>query len=94
MSKRVGIAAASVGVISFVAYCIYFDRKRRSAPDFKKRLRERKYIALRMNIASVNNSCGTYFVSEWYFMVKICFFLSTVLPHITKMFSTMLIFFL
>ena len=33
-----------VGVASIlVGYCIYFDKKRRSHPDFKKKLRERKY---------------------------------------------------
>lgn len=26
----------------FIAYCIYFDRKRRSDPQFKERLRERR----------------------------------------------------
>lgn len=39
------VAAASAGV-SFIAYCIYFDRKRRSDPDFPKKLRERKYLFL------------------------------------------------
>lgn len=33
------IAAASAGVV-FVGYCIYFDRKRRSDPQFKQKLRE------------------------------------------------------
>lgn len=33
-----------VGVASIlVGYCIYFDNKRRNAPDFKKKLRERKF---------------------------------------------------
>jgi len=34
-----GVAAGVVGV---VAYCIYFDRKRRADPDFKRKLRERR----------------------------------------------------
>lgn len=36
MGIAVGIASAVVG------YCIYFDNQRRSDPDFKKKLRERK----------------------------------------------------
>lgn len=31
-----GLAAGA----AFVTYCIYFDQKRRSAPDFKKKLKE------------------------------------------------------
>lgn len=36
----VGIAVGIAGI--FVGYCVYFDQKRRSAPDFKKKLRERR----------------------------------------------------
>lgn len=36
----VGIAVGIAGI--FVGYCFYFDQKRRSDPDFKKKLRERK----------------------------------------------------
>ncbi|GFR92302.1 mitochondrial import receptor subunit TOM20 [Elysia marginata] len=36
-----GFAAAGAG-LCFIGYCIYFDKKRRSAPDFKKKLRERR----------------------------------------------------
>ncbi|KAI4502410.1 hypothetical protein M0802_002322 [Mischocyttarus mexicanus] len=33
----------AVGIASiFVGYCFYFDQKRRSDPDFKKKLRERR----------------------------------------------------
>jgi len=35
----IGIAAGICGTL-FIGYCIYFDRKRRSDPDFKKILRE------------------------------------------------------
>ncbi|XP_062502990.1 mitochondrial import receptor subunit TOM20 homolog [Corticium candelabrum] len=28
--------------LAFLGYCIYFDRKRRTAPDFKKKLREKR----------------------------------------------------
>lgn len=41
MSKAaMGIAVGIAGI--FVGYCFYFDQKRRSDPDFKKKLRERK----------------------------------------------------
>ncbi|XP_076224287.1 translocase of outer membrane 20 isoform X2 [Nomia melanderi] len=35
-----GIAVGIAGI--FVGYCYYFDQKRRSDPDFKKKLRERR----------------------------------------------------
>jgi len=37
------VAAVGLGV-SFVGYCVYFDRKRRSAPDFPEKLKASKYI--------------------------------------------------
>lgn len=40
----VGIAVGIAGI--FVGYCFYFDQKRRSDPDFKKKLRERKSSVL------------------------------------------------
>ncbi|XP_032673298.1 mitochondrial import receptor subunit TOM20 homolog [Odontomachus brunneus] len=41
MSKAVvGLAVGIAGI--FVGYCFYFDQKRRSDPDFKKKLRERR----------------------------------------------------
>ena len=39
-SKTV-IIAATAGV-AFLGYCVYFDHKRRSAPDFKKKLKEKR----------------------------------------------------
>uniref|UniRef100_A0A665SYG1 Mitochondrial import receptor subunit TOM20 homolog n=2 Tax=Echeneis naucrates TaxID=173247 RepID=A0A665SYG1_ECHNA len=39
--KTSAIAAGVCGAL-LVGYCIYFDRKRRSDPDFKNRLRERR----------------------------------------------------
>ena len=36
----VGIAVGIAGI--FVGYCFYFDQKRRSDPDFKKKLRDRR----------------------------------------------------
>lgn len=38
-SAAIGLGVASVGA-AFIGYCIYFDHKRRSAPDFKQKLRE------------------------------------------------------
>lgn len=39
--SKLGVAAAVCGTM-FVGYCIYFDRKRRTDPEFKKKLRESK----------------------------------------------------
>lgn len=39
--KTSAIAAGVCGAL-FVGYCIYFDRKRRSDPNFKNKLRERE----------------------------------------------------
>jgi len=36
-----GIAVAGAG-ICFIGYCVYFDRKRRSDPDFQTKLKERR----------------------------------------------------
>ena len=40
-SKTVGIMAG-LGAAAFIGYCIYFDHKRRSAPDFKEKLKATK----------------------------------------------------
>uniref|UniRef100_A0A667XJC9 Translocase of outer mitochondrial membrane 20b n=1 Tax=Myripristis murdjan TaxID=586833 RepID=A0A667XJC9_9TELE len=42
MGGRSSTIAAGVCGALFVGYCIYFDRKRRSDPNFKNRLRERE----------------------------------------------------
>lgn len=42
----VGIAVGVAGI--FVGYCFYFDQKRRSDPDFKKKLRERKLLEINL----------------------------------------------
>ena len=35
------VAAVAGGVgLCFLGYCVYFDKKRRSDPDFKRKLRE------------------------------------------------------
>ncbi|XP_045464936.1 mitochondrial import receptor subunit TOM20 homolog [Harmonia axyridis] len=39
----IGIAAGVCGTL-FLGYCIYFDQKRHSDPDFKKKLRERRRL--------------------------------------------------
>lgn len=41
LKSSLGIAAAGAGVC-FIGYCIYFDRKRRSDPQFRRKLRERR----------------------------------------------------
>uniref|UniRef100_A0A4W6CJF5 Translocase of outer mitochondrial membrane 20 n=1 Tax=Lates calcarifer TaxID=8187 RepID=A0A4W6CJF5_LATCA len=42
MSGRTSAIIAGVCGALVIAYCIYFDRKRRSDPRFKEKLRERK----------------------------------------------------
>ncbi|XP_038593197.1 translocase of outer mitochondrial membrane 20 [Micropterus salmoides] len=42
MSGRTSAVIAGVCGALFIAYCIYFDRKRRSDPRFKEKLRERR----------------------------------------------------
>ncbi|TMS23401.1 Mitochondrial import receptor subunit TOM20-like protein, partial [Larimichthys crocea] len=42
MGGKTSALAAGVCGALFVGYCIYFDRKRRSDPNFKNRLRERR----------------------------------------------------
>ncbi|XP_043211018.1 mitochondrial import receptor subunit TOM20 homolog [Amphibalanus amphitrite] len=42
MLSRTTVGIAAVCGTLFMGYCIYFDKKRRSAPDFKKKLREKR----------------------------------------------------
>jgi|ERR1712168_1377835 len=42
MLSRAGTLVAAGAGLCIVGYCLYFDRKRRSAPDFKKKLREKR----------------------------------------------------
>uniref|UniRef100_A0AAQ4NR63 Translocase of outer mitochondrial membrane 20 n=1 Tax=Gasterosteus aculeatus aculeatus TaxID=481459 RepID=A0AAQ4NR63_GASAC len=42
MGGRTSALAAGLCGALLVGYCIYFDKKRRSDPDFKNRLRERR----------------------------------------------------
>jgi hypothetical protein len=39
----IAVGCATVSV-AFIGYCVYFDRKRRSAPDFKEKLRESWFL--------------------------------------------------
>ena len=45
-SKSLGLWAG-IGTAAFLGYCIYFDRKRRSHPDFRRKLREKRKAANR-----------------------------------------------
>lgn len=38
------VTAAGLAAAAFVGYCIYFDHKRRSAPDYKQKIRESKHL--------------------------------------------------
>jgi len=40
-SKSLGLWAG-IGTAAFLGYCIYFDRRRRSHPDFRRKLREKR----------------------------------------------------
>ncbi|XP_037534075.1 translocase of outer mitochondrial membrane 20 [Nematolebias whitei] len=48
--RTTAVFAGTCGAL-FVAYCIYFDRKRRSDPRFKEKLRERRR---KQNVCSEN----------------------------------------
>ena len=43
-NRSLGIMAG-LGAAAFVCYCLYFDKKRRSAPDFKAKLRDKRRTA-------------------------------------------------
>ena len=36
---------AGIGAAAFIGYCFYFDNKRRSAPDFRAKLKEKRRLA-------------------------------------------------
>lgn len=40
--SRLAYVFAGVAGVSFLAYCVYFDKKRRSDPLFKQKLKERR----------------------------------------------------
>lgn len=43
-SKNVGLGLG-LGAVAVIGYCFYFDRRRRCAPDFKQKLREKRRAA-------------------------------------------------
>ncbi|CDW55350.1 mitochondrial import receptor subunit TOM20 [Trichuris trichiura] len=43
-SKLVVAAGVGMAGLLFICYCIYFDRKRRSHPDFKEKLRKKRAL--------------------------------------------------
>lgn len=42
-SRQQIVTAAGIAAAAFIGYCIYFDHKRRSAPDYKQKIRARKW---------------------------------------------------
>jgi import receptor subunit TOM20 len=54
-SRNIGIWAG-LGAAAFLGYCIYFDRKRRSHPEFRRKLREKRKAAAK---ATAKNSGPT-----------------------------------
>jgi len=42
MNRSHLLAAAGLAGAAFIGYCIYFDHKRRSAPDYRQKVRERR----------------------------------------------------
>merc|ERR1711971_63649 len=42
MLSKTSVGLAVGAGMCFLGYCVYFDRKRRSDPDFKKKLREKR----------------------------------------------------
>ncbi|TKS68763.1 Mitochondrial import receptor subunit TOM20 -like protein [Collichthys lucidus] len=56
MGGKTSALAAGVCGALFVGYCIYFDRKRRSDPNFKNRLREPKFLETLGALEETSNS--------------------------------------
>lgn len=40
LNRQHVVTGASIVAAAFIGYCVYFDRKRRSAPDYKQKIRE------------------------------------------------------
>ncbi|KAG1663729.1 Mitochondrial import receptor subunit TOM20 B [Nymphon striatum] len=74
ISKTTAGIAAAIGGTMFLSYCVYFDRKRRSDPLFKKKLKERREKANQnketdtsnIQIPNMNDSeaCQQFFFNE------------------------------
>lgn len=59
------LAAVAGGVgLAFVGYCIYFDRKRRSDPDFKRKLIESIIFVLKKRFKVQNLIQLSYFIKK------------------------------
>ena len=43
LSNKMSVAIAGGLGVAFLGYCVYFDHKRRSHPDFKKNLVESNF---------------------------------------------------
>ena len=56
MNRNTALVIAGICGTAFIGYCIYFDKKRRSDPDFKKKLRESK--------------CGAYSCAPYFELIK------------------------
>lgn len=44
ISRNAIVAGLGTAAVAFLGYCIYFDHKRRSDPEYKKKVRERKSL--------------------------------------------------
>lgn len=44
ISKTAIVAGLGTAAVAFIGYCLYFDRKRRSDPEYKKKVRDRKFF--------------------------------------------------
>ncbi|XP_063699048.1 mitochondrial import receptor subunit TOM20 homolog B-like [Culicoides brevitarsis] len=42
LSRTAIVAGLGTAAVAFLGYCIYFDHKRRSDPEYKKKVRERR----------------------------------------------------
>ncbi|CAK8677468.1 unnamed protein product [Clavelina lepadiformis] len=42
LNRNTALAIAGICGTAFIGYCVYFDKKRRNDPEFKKKLRERR----------------------------------------------------
>ncbi|KAI1724638.1 MAS20 protein import receptor domain-containing protein [Ditylenchus destructor] len=48
------VAVAGAAGIGFIGYCIYFDRKRRSDPNYKQKIRQNRMAKLESQSVSSN----------------------------------------
>lgn len=75
-SKMIGVSGtfkvlAAISGILFMGYCVYFDKQRRSDPDFKRKLHERR---IQRSLASVKSTASVSMSErdvEVYFMTQI-----------------------